>query len=197
MKNSTHARGTRAGTKAGASLAVLWTVPACVLARGERGILKFHSRPRDAGGYKYAPPGPSRPSHPAASVGATVRPVQIGRLARLCDRSAYTSTPSGRKSRNPPSICCGVLGCGPDRGRAGPFWSSSAARPSPFFGRVGPQPRDFGVLPTRRRAAHPAIRRRRDTASLSRVRAAAAAPNRPPQARFCRPPRPRSRLTSR
>ena len=30
---------------------VLWTVPACVLARGESGIVKFHSRPRDAGGY--------------------------------------------------------------------------------------------------------------------------------------------------
>ena len=27
-------------------------VPACVPARGERGIVKFHSRPRDAGGYE-------------------------------------------------------------------------------------------------------------------------------------------------
>ena len=27
-------------------------VPACVLARGEKGICKFHSRPRDAGGYE-------------------------------------------------------------------------------------------------------------------------------------------------
>ena len=30
LENSTHARGTRAGTKAGDSLVVLWTVPACV-----------------------------------------------------------------------------------------------------------------------------------------------------------------------
>ena len=30
----------------------LWIVPACVLARGERGTEKFHFRPRDAGGYE-------------------------------------------------------------------------------------------------------------------------------------------------
>ena len=35
LENSTHARGTRAGTKAGDSLVILWTVPACVPARGE------------------------------------------------------------------------------------------------------------------------------------------------------------------
>ena len=52
FENSTHARGTRAGTGAGESLADVWAVPACVPARGERGICKFHSRPRDAGGYE-------------------------------------------------------------------------------------------------------------------------------------------------
>ena len=51
LQNSTHARGTRAGTFAGDTPVDLWTVPACVPARGERGISKFHSRPRDAGGY--------------------------------------------------------------------------------------------------------------------------------------------------
>ena len=50
LENSTHARGTRAGTDAGDSLVVLWIVPACV-PHAERGIVKFHSRPRDAGGY--------------------------------------------------------------------------------------------------------------------------------------------------
>ena len=39
---------------------------------------------------------------------------------------------------------------GPDRGRAWPPWSSSAARPSPFFGRVVPQPRVFALLPAPR-----------------------------------------------
>ena len=38
----------------------------------------------------------------------------------------------------------------PDRGRAWPPWSSSAARPSPFFGRVVPQPRVFALLPAPR-----------------------------------------------
>ena len=46
-------------------------------------------------------------------------------------------------------------------------------------------------------AAHPAIRRRRGSASSSRGRAASETPNRRPQKRFCRPPHPRSRLTSR
>ena len=35
--------------------------------------------------------------------------------------------------RNSPSICFGVRGCGPDRGRAWHLWSSSAARPTPFL----------------------------------------------------------------
>ena len=35
LENSIHARGTRAGTKAGDLLVVLWIVPACVPARGE------------------------------------------------------------------------------------------------------------------------------------------------------------------
>ena len=39
---------------------------------------------------------------------------------------------------------------GPDRGRVWPPWSSSAARPSPFFGRVVPQPRVFALLPAPR-----------------------------------------------
>ena len=38
----------------------------------------------------------------------------------------------------------------PDRGRVWPPWSSSAARPSPFFGRVVPQPRVFALLPAPR-----------------------------------------------
>ncbi len=46
-------------------------------------------------------------------------------------------------------------------------------------------------------AAHPAIRRRRGSASSSRGRAASETPNRRPRTRFCRPPHPRSRLTSR
>ena len=48
------------------------------------------------------------------------------------------------------------LRCGPNRARAWHFWRSSAARPPPFFGLVGPQPRDSAFLPAHPRAAHPA-----------------------------------------
>ena len=52
LENSTHARETRAGTKAGDSLVVLWTVPACVPARGEEELENStHARGTRAGTY--------------------------------------------------------------------------------------------------------------------------------------------------
>ena len=143
------------------------------------------------------PPVPSRPSNPAASVGATVRPEHIGRLARLCDRSAYTSTPSGRKPCKPPSICCGVPGWRPrPRPRVATlveFGGTAFA----FLRARRPATARFRPPPGASCAAHPAIRRRRGSASSSRGRAASEPPNRRPRTRFCRPPHPRSRLTSR
>ena len=49
FEDSTHARGTRAGTKAGESLGEGGIVPACVLARGGRGILKIPLTPAGRG----------------------------------------------------------------------------------------------------------------------------------------------------
>ena len=49
FESSTHARGTRAGTKAGELLGEGGIVPACVLARGGRGILKIPLTPAGRG----------------------------------------------------------------------------------------------------------------------------------------------------
>ena len=66
------------------------------------------------------------PSSVRSRSGQPCSPSINGRLARPCDRSAYTYTPSGRSpallvsfSRVPPR-------CGPDRDRAWHLWSSSA-----------------------------------------------------------------------
>ena len=73
--------------------------------------------------------------------------------ARVTDKRrlpAYTSTPSGSRPEQAAAPKRVPPGCGPDRGREWPPWSSSAARPSPFFGRVVPQPRVFALLPAPR-----------------------------------------------
>ena len=71
------------------------------------------------------------PSNVRSRSGQRCSPSRNGRLARPCDRSAYTYTPSGRSpallvsfSRVPPR-------CGPDRDRAWHLWSSSSRSVAP------------------------------------------------------------------
>ena len=130
--------------------------------------------------------------------GQPCSPARNGRFARPCARSATSRLASGRSPAQLASFSQVPPGCGPDRGRAWPPWSSSAARPSSFFGLVVPQPRD-GRLPPGAFARGPS----RDTSSPEyRLPRLAGAPHaHPPNcrrpSRFCSPSHPRSRLTCR
>ena len=58
-------------------------------------------------------------------------PSRNGRLARPCDRSAYTYTPSGRSPARLVSFSRVPPRCGPDRDRAWHLWSSSSRSAAP------------------------------------------------------------------
>ena len=95
------------------------------------------------------PPRPGLPTLRPRS-GQPCSPFETGVL--LVRRPARR-TPVRRRGRvlsKPPRLKGFRPACGPDRGRVWPPWSSSAARPSPFFGRVVPQPRVFALLPAPR-----------------------------------------------
>ena len=71
------------------------------------------------------------PSSVRSRSGQPCSPSRNGRLARPCNRSAYTYTPSGRSPALLVSFSRVSLGCGPDRDRAWHLWSSSSRSVAP------------------------------------------------------------------
>ena len=166
----------------------------------------------------HRPPRPGLPTLRPRS-GQPCSPFETGVL--LVRRPARR-TPVRRRGRvlsKPPRLkgfrpaCGSALGLRPRLSPryARPSLRSAATRPRPrvatlvefggtafaFLRARRPATARFRPPPGASCAAHPAIRRRRGSASSSRGRAASETPNRRPRTRFCRPPHPRSRLTSR
>ena len=71
------------------------------------------------------------PSSVRSRSGQRCSPSRNGRLARPCDRSAYTYTPSGRSPARLVSFSRVPPRCGPDRDRAWHLWSSSSRSVAP------------------------------------------------------------------
>ena len=71
------------------------------------------------------------PSSVRSRSGQRCSPSINGRLARPCDRSAYTYTPSGRSPARLVSFSQVPLRCGPKQSRAWHLWSSSSRSVAP------------------------------------------------------------------
>ena len=71
------------------------------------------------------------PSSVRSRSGQRCSPSRNGRLARPCDRSAYTYTPSGCSPALLVSFSWVPPRCGPDRDRAWHLWSSSSRSAAP------------------------------------------------------------------
>ena len=112
-----------------------------------RGNRLFHSATTFL--HLYRPPRPGLPTlRPRSGQPCALSILGVLHACATARRTRVRLRVASRANRRQSATVCPASD--PDRGRAWPPWSSSAARPSPFFGRVVPQPRVFALLPAPR-----------------------------------------------